>query len=433
MPIGILFLDDEQNVLNALRRVFRDVEDVEFLFTTSPDEALTFAVRPDTAVVFSDQRMPSMDGVAFLERVKEVAPEAIRILLTGHGDMKMAQEAINRGAVYRFLSKPWDDEELRHILGQARERYELAAENRRLQEVTRTQNQELKKLNEGLEQRVRQRTREIQQLNGELEKSLLGAVRVAASLIEVHNQVIGSHSRRVAALAKGMARKLRLAEGEILQVEVAGLLHDIGETVLPAEILNKEEHALTADERERLRRHPLLGATIVHMVPNMERAARMVRHHHERFYGGGFPDRLKGDDIPLGARILAVADAYDECLNTRAAFRQASPAKVLEQLRKRCPTEFDPEVVEALEQSVRDGDRFREDTEEVEVRVQDLRAGMRVSRDIRDLRGNLLVSACSTLTEELLKTLQDYPETSRCFEGIFIYRKDPFAQPLAVP
>jgi putative nucleotidyltransferase with HDIG domain len=423
MAETILFLDDELNVLNALRRVFQD-EGRTLILTTSPDEARQSIAKGGIAVVVSDQRMPTVSGVQFLEEVKKASPQTVRILLTGHADMSIAMDAINKGSVYRFLMKPWDDDELRLILTQAAAHYALVTENIRLTELTFAQNMELQSLNANLENKVLERTREIEELNKRLEKSFLGSVRVMAGLAEVHSTVIGSHSRRVATLSKGMARKLGLTEVEAGQVEVGALLHDVGKIMLPAAMVTKPEHALTGPERDSLRRHPLAGEALVRMVPGIEAAARMVRHHHERFYGGGFPDRLKGDEIPLGSRIIAVADAYDNTLNIRTGYQANLPDRVFQQMQARTPGEFDPQVLEALGLYLQEGDRIVRDASEIEIKDGDLRVGMRLSRDIRNIKGVLLVAARTVITSEILATFLDYPESGRSLEGIHIFRKD---------
>ncbi|MDB5051253.1 MAG: response regulator receiver modulated metal dependent phosphohydrolase [Fibrobacteres bacterium] len=428
----ILFLDDEQNVLNALRRVFKD-EDHSVILTTSPEEARERLSKERIAVAVSDQRMPTLTGIQFLEEVKKASPETVRILLTGHADMNIAMEAINRGSVFRFLLKPWDDDELRAVLKQAAAHYALVTENIRLTELTFRQNQELQGLNENLENKVRERTQEVEELNKRLEKSFLGSVRVMAGLAEVHSAVIGSHSRRVAALSKGMAKKMGLSREEAVQVEVAALLHDVGKTMLPSEVLNKAEHALKPEERERLKRHPVMGEALVRMVPNMETAARLVRHHHERFYGGGFPDRLKGQEIPLGSRIIAVADAYDNALNIRSEYQANLPERIFQQMVARSPGEFDPEVLEALGLFLREGDRIAQEASELEIKDRDLKAGMRLSRDVRNTQGVLLIPAGTVVTEEIVRTLQDYPEASRSLDGIHIFRNQGEPKPQTNP
>lgn len=420
---AILFLDDEPNVLNALRRVFQD-EDIPLFFTTSPEEALEKVAAGGVGVAVSDHRMPSMTGVQFLEKVKLASPETARILLTGHADVKIAMDAINKGAVYRFLSKPWDDGELLHTVKQAHAHHTLVTENRRLTELTMTQNHQLRDLNENLERKVEERTKEIAGLNKELEKSFLGSVRVMAGLAEVHSKVIGSHSRRVAALSKAVAVRLGLPKEDIIQVEVAALLHDAGKMAIPAETLRKPEAALDPQERDLMRRHPTMGETLVRMVPNMEKAARLVRHHHELFEGGGFPDKLKGEDIPIGSRIIAVVDAYDNALNIRSIYESASPERAYKEVRSLARKELDPKVLDALG-SFLEASKASADEGEVEVELKDLRTGMVLSREIRNARGVLLVQARAMLTADLLKTLRDYPEGSLGGEGVFIFRKPP--------
>jgi response regulator RpfG family c-di-GMP phosphodiesterase len=320
--------------------------------------------------------MPEMEGTRFLEQVKEISPNSIRILLTGYADMNSTIDAINRGSVYRFLSKPWSDPELIVILNQAVAQYNLVRENRRLHELTIRQNLELTDLNQTLEQKVEVRTREITMLNRDLEKSFLASVRVLAGFTEMNSLVIGSHSRRVSKYSKGIGRLLGFSAPDTLELEVASILHDIGELSIPAEIIRKPKASLLLDELKLWQSHVLRGEVVLHLVPNFEAAAKMVRHHHENYNGTGFPDRLKGEKIPMGARIIAVADGYDDALNSRSNFHDAAPRKAMAWLENRTGFEYDPAVVDALMSYLKQN-FLPDEKDEVEIALDDLRQGMK--------------------------------------------------------
>src|SRR5690606_3572118 len=183
-------------------------------------------------------------------------------------------------------------------------------------ELSERQNEELKELNENLKQKVMERTWEVLRLNQKLERSFMGAVQAMARLGEMHSRFIGSHANRLAMMSKEIATQLGVSGKDLMQIEVAATLHDIGKTLINPLILKKPEHALTDDERMILREHPVQGEAIVRMVPNNEDAAGYVRHHHERFDGKGYPDGRIATEIPLGSRIIAVANAYDKLLNS---------------------------------------------------------------------------------------------------------------------
>ncbi|MEK7879419.1 MAG: HD domain-containing phosphohydrolase, partial [candidate division NC10 bacterium] len=420
----VLLVDDEASVLSALQRLLRK-ESLEVVPCTAPEEALRMVETGGYAVVLSDQRMPGMDGPHFLEKVREISPDTVRILLTGHADVEAATEAINRGAVYRFLTKPWDDAQLCQVMREAVAQFQLVSENKRLQTLTSRQNLELKDLNQNLENKVQERTKEISGLHQRMEQSFLATVRVLAELAELHSTVIGSHAKRVAALPKDVAERMDISGKELFLMEIAATLHDVGKVALPPEILNKPEASLSRTETEALRRHAAQGEMIVAMVPDMAEAAKIIRHHHEQFDGGGYPDRLKRQAIPLGSRVIAAVDAYDKALNARAHFESATPEKALQFVRSKCPEKFDPDVVAAIAECLGDSQLAWGEGTEVEVRPKDLQAGMVLSREMRTARGLLLLPKDSALTQEHLARIQNYQTSDPVAGNIYVYRKVP--------
>lgn len=417
----VLFVDDEKNVLSSIQRLMHK-EEFNVTVTDSPEEALCYLADDSYSVIVSDQRMPSMDGSKLLGKAREISPDTIRIILTGYADTEAAIEAINRGAVYRFLTKPWNDEEMRLLIRQAVSQFELVAENKRLHELTKKQNEELKDLNQNLEQKVQERTREISGLNQELQKSFLGSIKVMAGLAEMHSSVIGNHSKRVALICKEVAEKMGLSGDELLHVDLASMLHCIGKIGVPSAILNKSESELKKGEREIIQRHVIQGEAIVRMVPGLENVARYIRHHHENFDGSGYPDRLRGEYIPLGSRIIAVVDAYDKALNTRTVFESTTPQKALQSVLTRSSTFYDPGVLTVLQGCLSENRLETNDGVEVEVRVEDLREGMVLSRELRTSRGVLLLPRESVIKQSHLAHIQKYHESDPFVEGIFVCR-----------
>ena len=427
---NILLVDDEASILKAIQRLLRK-EPFEVTATVSPEEALRLLSEEPYAVVVSDQRMPTMKGTRLLEKARKISPDTVRIILTGYVDIQAAVEAINRGAVYRFVTKPWNDEELRLTVQQAASRFEMVMENKRLHALTEKQNGQLKELNRNLEQKVVQRTQKISRLNQELEESFLGSIQVMASLAEMHSPVIGSHSKRTAAHCKSLAQYMGLPEGEIFQIEVASVLHDIGKIGIPSHILRKSESALSHQGVEMLRRHVVRGEEIMQTVPNVGEAPRIVRHHHERFDGSGYPNRLKGRDIPLGSRIIAVANAYDNVLNRRSYFQETTPEKTLKFVQSRCPNEFDPEIVSVFADWLHKEGRGLRDSVEVEVNLDDVCEGMVLSRELRTARGVLLLSKDSKIKADQLDRIRNFHESDPIIDSIYVYRKsfDPSLRP----
>jgi len=418
----VLIVDDEQNILNALRRDLRR-EDLDIICLSSPEEALRMLSAKMHDVLISDQIMPTMNGLRLLELAREISPTTIRIILTGHADEKAAVAAINRGNVFRFLTKPWDADELCATVRQAVVQHQIVAENKRLLELTSRQNEELRKLNGDLEAKVVERTFEIVRLNEELERRFMGSVRLLAEMAEMRSVVVGRHSKRVAALAKDLSRGFALTEKEIHQIEIAALLHDVGLINVPDEIVRKPEGALTPLEREIIQRHATQGEAIVRMVPDLGEIPKFIRHHHEYFDGTGYPDHLKGKDIPLASRIIAVANAYDNVLNRKTSFQGNTPQFALEFLQRHSPSYFDPEIVSELARAFRQDERLVADEREVEIRLQDLQEGMILSRDIHTSKSLLLLQKNSLLKQEHIDHLKSYFETTPTIEGIYVFRR----------
>ena len=181
---SILFVDDEKNILKALQRLFFD-EDYTVLTASSGKEALDLlAAGAKPTVIISDQRMPEMGGVEFLSRAREMLPQSIRMVLTGYADINTAVDSINLGGVYRYILKPWNDDELKMVVRQAVTQFELVEQNRRLTLELAEKNQALMELNNSLELKVEERTRELQQVVRELR----GRDRIQQYLMEMHPQ-----------------------------------------------------------------------------------------------------------------------------------------------------------------------------------------------------------------------------------------------------
>ena len=322
----LLFVDDEPSILSALRRLFRP-HGYRILVAESGMAGLSILEQETVDLIISDMRMPEMDGATFLKEARQRWPNAMRILLTGYADVTSTVAAINDGEIYRYISKPWDDHEIVNTVREALERQKLEVENRRLTALTQAQNEELKALNSGLEQKVAERTAElrqalafVEQSHGELKKAFLTSVQVFAGLIELRGGRLAGHGRRVADMARNLAHRLELSEAEIQNVMLAGLLHDIGKLGWSDELLAKPFNTLTPDQRAQVMKHPQIGQNLLMAIDRFKDAAILVRHHHECFDGSGYPDHLAGMAIPLGARILAVAN------DRRPADRLAGPA-----------------------------------------------------------------------------------------------------------
>ncbi len=313
----LLFVDDEPNILSALKRVFID-DEFEVVTANSGKEALGIFNDREIQLIISDQRMPEMSGSELLAKIRESKPEVMRIILTGFADMDAAVDSINNGQIYQFIFKPWNDEELRSVVLRALEAFDLQHENKRLLVELQKANKELEELNDQLAHKVKERTAlivqknlELGKLNKSLESALVSTVRVFVNLLELSRPEVSRHARRVATLATTFAKQMGWEEKRIHDIEIAALLHDIGKIGIPEIILRKPNEDLSDGELKALNNHPILGQNMIGAIDSFNAIGKIIRAHHEQWGGKGFPDGLKGEDIPIEARLLAVCNQFD--------------------------------------------------------------------------------------------------------------------------
>lgn len=312
----LLMVDDEPSILKSLKRALRK-EGYKILTAEGGQQALdTLAqLEKPVSLIISDQRMPAMNGATFLEMSREIAPDAIRFLLTGYSDMDAVVDAVNKGKIHKYLTKPWNDPDLIMHVRAALDQVELKLENQRLTELTQRQNEELVDLNKSLEERVAERTwalkvqnKKLQQLNSGLEKSIMDSIRLLLSLVESSNPKLGSYMKATGKLARQIAETAGLDPRLQNQVEMAGLVHDIGLLGMPESLLGKDELSMSGNEFDAYTQHPGIAALSLSSVAELKEVTKIVAAHHENVDGTGFPNKIKR--MPLGARILAVAADY---------------------------------------------------------------------------------------------------------------------------
>ncbi len=401
-PWTVLCVDDEPNILSAVRRALRG-SGHRVLIAESGQTALRTLASEAVHLVICDMRMPVMDGAQLLEQVRQRWPRITRILLTGHSDAGSTMAAINRGEIFRYISKPWNEGELLMAVREGLDRQALLHEKDRLEHLVALHNDELTRLNTGLEQQVLDRTAELSTANARLGKNYLGSIKAFSNLIELHRGSTAGHSRRVAALARRIAVQMKLPVAEVQNVFIAGLLHDIGHVGLTDTVLACPVPRMTCEDRSQYEKHPALGEQALMALEGMQPVAMIVRSHHERHDGMGFPDGLSGTAIPIGARILALADTYDDLQSGRLARAElaADDARMLV-LRGR-DTQFESSVVDAFQELMH--------TRElppalVELPVDQLEPGMLLARDLCSREGVVLLASDHVLSVDLIKRIR---------------------------
>jgi putative nucleotidyltransferase with HDIG domain len=355
----VLFVDDEVNILKALQRLLRS-EHMNVLCASRAQEALELLDKQQCQVVVTDQRMPEMTGVDLLSQVRQRFPDIVRMMLTGYTEMDVAVDAINRGEIYRLITKPWNDDELRATIRQAFDHSDLKNEIKRLNQVTREQNFKLQDMNRNLEGKVRERTKQLAEKHQELRTAYVQTIRALAEAVDAKDAYTRGHSERVGVYASKIAREMSFQKDFIERVYIAGLLHDVGKIGVRDSVITKPDR-LTPEEYDEIKQHPAIGAKILEPVDFLSDVTPCVRHHHEWYDGSdrGYPDRLRGDAIPLPSRIILVADTV-EAMTSDRPYRKALPLDVVyTELTKYSGSQFDPTCVDAfLRLLSREGEGF---------------------------------------------------------------------------
>ena len=401
----VLCVDDEPNILSAIRRALRGTG-YRVLVADGGEQALQVLTTESVHLVISDMRMPGLDGAQLLEQVRLRWPSISRMLLTGHADMASTIASINRGEIFRYITKPWNEDELLLAVRDALERQALLFEKSRLEHAAARHSNELVRLNASLEQQVVERTTQLSTANDRLHKSYLNSIKVFSNLIELRGGPMAGHSRRTAELARCVAVRMNLPAAQTQDVFVAGLLHDIGHVGLSDALLACPVAGMSPAEKGRYASHPVLGEQALMALDDMQRVALLVRSHHERHDGLGFPDGLRGDEISVGARILAVVDAFDDLQSghlARVALSAQDARMLVERGRN---TQFETSVVDA----------FLEVTTVVKAtpttfirkRPDELKPGMILARDLCSREGLVLLAENHLLNAEMIQRITAY-------------------------
>jgi putative two-component system response regulator len=321
-----LVVDDEPGVRRSLARMLQ-AQGFQCFEASTGLEALELLERiGDTPLIVSDMRMPELDGIGFLEAVRRRYPDTSVIMLTGLSDTTTAVDCLHLGAA-DFLLKPISMNELQARVARALEKRALVLQNRYYQE--------------NLERRVHEQAQRIQEL-------FLQGVQMLARALEAKDAYTRGHSIRVSRYAVATARRMGF-QGVLLDgIRLGGELHDIGKIGTRESVLHKPG-SLTAEEFRQISEHPILGERMLSpLARESPDVLRIVRSHHERLDGRGFPDGLRGERIPVEARIVAVADAFD-AMTTRRPYRDSRPPEqAMAELRRVAGTQLDPEAVEAF-------------------------------------------------------------------------------------
>jgi putative nucleotidyltransferase with HDIG domain len=431
IPSRVLIVDDEENIIRSLTRLIIN-NDIDVLSASSAEDAVKLLEEnEDISLIISDQRMPHTTGTDFLEQARRIRPLATRILLTGYSDIKAAVDAINKGGAYRYLTKPWRDEEILQAVQEAAYKYELIQKNKKLSAIVRAKSEELKEWNTKLEARVKEQTLALQNqneslkgLNLRLAGNFRRTIAALSGLIELRDRNVKNHSGNVAQLAEKVAATMGFSEEETEKIAVAALLHDIGKIGMQDYLLSKNISELSEEEFNEYSLHPVRGQAAIDSIDDMQEIGILIRHHHENFDGSGFPDRIKGNDIPVGSRIIAIADFIDR--NLEKYMSDVALDMTLRDLSDKLGKLFDPRLYShfsRLAAQVCSRASADADKSERELSPNELKEGMVVSRDVKSGTGILLLSKNIALNAMNIKAIKRYYTIDPPQRGVFIWSR----------
>ena len=326
----ILIIDDEFAPRESLRMVLKD----KYIVSTAPGarEGFNFMAQTPVDLVVLDIMMPGISGIEALQEIKSRHPDTEVVLLTAYASLETARSAIRFGA-FDYLTKPFDKGDVMNViekgLGKKRAKENLKLEREKLWGKTRYLEEQINTARQNLMM------------------SYEGTVKALLLTIDAKDHYTFNHSEHVARLSSAIAGALDIPKDVRDKLEQAALMHDIGKIGVDEVILRKDG-ALTQEEFDEIKKHPVIGATIVQQVPFLDYAVPVILYHHERFDGKGYPKGIKGEEIPLTARIVMIADAIDSMMRARPYRNALAMEKVLSELRDYAGIQFDPLIADLI-------------------------------------------------------------------------------------
>jgi response regulator RpfG family c-di-GMP phosphodiesterase len=415
-PSRVLLVDDEPGILAAAHHLLQP-EGYELYEAVHPHQGLELLRQASMAVILSDQRLPELSGLEFLAQAKQLQPNASRVLMTAYSDADTLVAAINTGEIFRFLAKPWRREELLATVRNAAQRYELLCRNLALQANTAAANVKLGELNAELQKRVAEGLKQNEQLtrlNAALEHNLQSSVELCFKMLLTFDPSLGMHGKRVAELCHALAENLALPAEQCQVLKFSALLHDVGLVGMEHNLIKLWQQwprSLSQTQRELIQCHPARGQELVGFMDHLAPVGKVIRAHHERYDGSGYPDGSKGAQIPWLGRLLAVAVAYIES--------NQPPEQALQILVQGSGTAYDPEAVRFLMHSL--PGRAAPPSQE-ELLLDELRPGMVLASGVYAANGLLLMPQGQQLSETQISKLWNHHRVDPIKHTLLVYR-----------
>lgn len=327
----ILIVDDEENNLQLLKRTLRGQYNIKTAHNGLEGLEIAKAEGDQIALIVSDQKMPVMEGTEFLREVEKIHPRIVKILLTGHVDTDIIVSSINECNLFQYILKPFEPSDLQVAVDNGIKKYNLSEAKRLM-------------------------LRDLSELFYKTLKSISCA-------LDAKDAYTNGHSLRVTLYSLMLANELHLDNHTLESIETAGLLHDIGKIGIPQSVLCKNGK-LTDEEFAIMKSHPEKGEKIIMNIEKLKMVSHWLKSHHERWDGRGYPQGLSGEDIPLSARIIAIADTYDAMTSTRPYRTALAHEVAIGEIQKCAGTQFDPALAQKFVEIEAEINNARQNVEE---------------------------------------------------------------------
>ncbi|MDC0358228.1 response regulator [Oligoflexia bacterium] len=373
MSEKVLFVDDEPNILTAFTRQLRKHSTFSISTATGGKRGLALIEEQGPfAVVVSDMRMPGMDGIEFLGEVRKVAPNTVRMMLTGNTDQETAVTAVNKGNIFRFLTKPCSTEDLANTVEDAIKHYRLITAEKDL-----------------------------------LQNTLSGSIKVLTDILSITDPAAFGQNMSLRDPIRKLAKHMNCKR--VWEMEFAAMLADIGCISVPAMLVTrlKKGQPLIPDEEKIVERIPEVSSKLLANIPRLENVSKIVLYQNKHFDGTGFPaDKVAGEDIPLGARILKVVKDH-----VTEQSKGCDPEVALNKLSSKRGW-YDPAILEGLAQFISGEEPETEAAvaapQIIEIQPEDISIGQKLLTDLETTDGVLLIPAGVTITEPLIDRMRNY-------------------------
>lgn len=417
---SVLIVDDEVEVLKALTRLLHN--DYQVTCFTQPVKALEFFSRSPTHIVISDLMMPDINGADFLMKIAEINSRCKRIALTGFASAELAQKAINDGQISHYLTKPWDNNELKSILAELIE--QLKQENQK-QSFLKQLSLDIKQLNSDQQssalmyellmeeqQDTNKQLAKLKSMNNEL-------LIFNANIIAMYSKEPSGHSLRIAQYARALSMRMKLDAVQCKNIYLAALFHRIGIATLTEELAIKVWNERTAKEDINYFSYVQSSAQVMRSISILQSSAEIVEHLFEQYNGNGLPSKLSSVEVPVGSRVLRIVLEFDLLTAGHINGKKLPAQQAFSEMKMNVGKVYDQEVLKAFQQLYFEPKA----TERIQLikPVSALIAGMEIAQDLLDNQHHKLLTEGTNLTSVHIEHLQNIERHQECPLFAYVY------------